>query len=226
MSKISGFMRGRAWLLGVLIVLFVSGLVYALMVEDGTGGGHKAKVDSENMLYTRSTQRPLFHHVTHEEKKAFSVTSGATTATVGSFKPTGAIGDMFFIRNDSTDDLNIHGIGISTNAGVTVYLVRGKDVGTVTQYESRTPQNLNFGSGAVAEGTVYVWDRAGNGMGGLTGGTTIFGAYLPAGRHSIELSDTPILTNTDNLTISMGASGGTGSASVLINVALFFHEEL
>jgi hypothetical protein len=139
-------------------------------VDDGTGNGFKAGVNSENRVLTRAMQSTYQQHISceHEEAYMCPLCSEATpTLTV-----TATGGYMLYLKNASSDyDAIISRITVSTSALITIIVMKNPTIGSLGNETAKIPVNKNFKSGKVSEIDCYSWDEAGDGITGITGGT-------------------------------------------------------
>jgi len=135
-----------------------------MIIEDGTGNGFKAEVNSDNKLKTYAVTEPDFLHRNEDNEQAY----------VWDFPgyDYDAADTVMFIRNDSSSDLHIHHIYLycDTASKVQVHAPASPTAaGTAV-----TGVNLNLKSGNVAEATAKQ-DETGN-----TQGTILHSEYVAA----------------------------------------------
>lgn len=135
-------------------------------IQDGTGKGYWAKVDSYNRINTYSTTIKEISDVSTRNENAFSVTTDVYTFNSTNEHP------WLYIKNTNPNlYLYISSIIYSYNGGDTnhnrvmtkrVY----RDVSVPTdRYDECCQANLNIGSGNTALLTAYSWDGStGDGM--------------------------------------------------------------
>jgi hypothetical protein len=135
-----------------------------MQIEDGTGGGYKTMVNSENRLAVTSVSSSVEHHTNHHDGAAYQVIIDQAATAIDDC--------IFYMINTSETDITLEGIHLSVDAAAEVYLQKGA-VGTRNAATALTPANCNFGSGRTAEGT---WEQGADLDGGaatLTGGIEI-----------------------------------------------------
>jgi len=111
-----------------------------MQIEDGTGGGHKARIDTRNRIRTygvaESEQLPE-----NEEGGVYSVVFDVTTS--GSSDS----GDCFwYIKNTDDNNLHVASVKFSVDTACEIYLKLG-DSGTPVGGADNTPATRNAGSG-------------------------------------------------------------------------------
>jgi hypothetical protein len=217
MSKMSKFTRKNAWMVGVLAVLLVGGTVWALMIEDGSGTGRRVKVTLDNFLMTKSISEGYEAHQSHENGKSFHVETGVSVPQTLTSTATG--GYHLYLRNDSTSEyLLIERLLCSTNtAGTVVAVIKNPTLGTISNHNTTTPANLNFSSGNVAQATCYTWNETGNGLGGITSGTTVATRGLAVGSSVFNLEGTYVLSTNNSIGIIV-----TGAAETTVGLRFFY----
>lgn len=138
-----------------------------MIIEDGTGGGHKAAVTSENLLRTYSVIEHEITHTSEDEGDAY-----AWTASVD----LGADKNLIWLRNDSTDKtLMIHCMSISASAASMFEIWVG--TGATASGTEVVGVNLNRASNRAAEATCRHTETskdAGSGM------TLLASHHIPA----------------------------------------------
>lgn len=114
-----------------------------MILEDGTGGGYKAKVTSENLLRTYSVIEREITHASEDEKQAYIWTASKDIDTTDS---------IIWLRNDSTTEkLMIECISVSSNAAGSWFIY--SPTGTTADGDAITGVNMSRSSGNVAEAT-------------------------------------------------------------------------
>jgi hypothetical protein len=154
-------------------------------IEGGTGNGYKAKVNSDNMLYTRAITESVEHYTNHDEQRAFAVTFNQS--------PTAANDCFFWIKNTDTErDLIIEGMMLghkdATAVDPEVYMKLGDD-GTANSGSDVTPVAVNTESPYSATCTCEKGADLDNAGSGITGGTE-FGRFLFAAAAGQDVSST------------------------------------
>ena len=147
-----------------------------MIIDDGSGKGHQAKVDDELMLHTRSVR-------THEALFA-ALHGNGFNVPWGSFTLTSATESAlaYFLWSNTTDPAilsrQVFSFGPSTGgAGLArLRIVRKPTGGTIISNGTAiTPVNTNFGSGNQATGT---FKKGAQGL-TVTGGTDIIDIGIP-----------------------------------------------
>jgi len=137
-----------------------------MIIEDGTGRGHSAQINDENMVMTASVVSTNEHHINHKHGEAYNA--------LFAVNPDGADDCIFYIKNQDDTDMCVEGIWLQTSAAEEVYFKIG-DTGTAVKTNGAdiTPVNLNAGSGKTADILCYsnTLDGAVD-ITGLSGGNT------------------------------------------------------
>ena len=141
-------------------------------IEDGTGNGYTAKVNSENQLTTLAITQSIEHHVNKQEGSAYHA--------LFAVNPDGADDCIFYLKNTDEKIIIIEGVTWQTSAAEEVYYKIG-ETGTAvkTSGSDITPANLNAGSGKLASVLCYsnVSDGAVD-ITGLSGGSVVEKLWL------------------------------------------------
>lgn len=138
-----------------------------MMIEGGTGNGYRVKVNSDNMLHTRSVTESIEHHINHDHKRGFCISFNQS--------PTAANDCFFWLKNtDSERDIIIEGMSLGfKNASAVdgeVYFKLGDD-GTANAGTDVTPQPMNTESAYTATCTAEKGADLDNAGAGISGGT-------------------------------------------------------
>lgn len=137
-------------------------------IEDGTGSGVRAKVNSDNELEVRATTVPRAEWENHNNQRAYAMyfsqaaANGATNECLG------------YIKNTSDDDLIIDEIAIHSVAADTIYV--SKVTGIAAAGTAIIPTNLHVGSGA----TPTITTMQHTAITGLTDAGRLLNFYLAA----------------------------------------------
>jgi hypothetical protein len=132
-----------------------------LMIEDGTGKGFLASVNSNNKLNVAAVVSSQEHYTNHKQGRAYSINFSATPTSGSCF---------FYMKNNSTAyDLSIEGIWLYMEAD-DYFEIKLGDAGTPVGGSSVTPVNLNTSSGYLPEGTFL----NGGDITGLSGGSVAY----------------------------------------------------
>ena len=138
-----------------------------MFIEGGTGNGYAAKVNSDNMLYVRSVDQSIEHHVNRVKKRGFCVSFNQS--------PTAANDCFFWFQNTDTErDCIIEGVSLgfknATAVDGEVYFKIG-DTGTANAATDVTPVALNSESAYAANCTCQKGADLDNAGAGISGGT-------------------------------------------------------
>ena len=180
-----------------------------IQIEDGTGSGTGAKVDSENRILTSSVSETLEHHANQHEGEAYNVLFSVT--------PAGAGDDFFYLKNNDDKDSVIEGIWWQTDGTETVTYVLSDIGNTGGTVGNITPANLNAGSGKVANAIV----QSGNDITGLSGGTNIQTIKLTTQTTSAYFNCEQDIIISKNQTFTITAT--SGSVALIGTVVFNFH---
>lgn len=181
-----------------------------MTIDDGTGSGYKAAVNSSHFLQVLSQNFSFDHYVNHVLRKAYSCVIEQT--------PSGANKCFFYIKNTSDDDLIITSLTAYTPSleSISVYLHQiGTAVGT-----TYTPINRYSGSAATADSVCLV----GNDITGLTGGSLVekvivLGSSIGSKKFN-WVSDFILPKNT-----SLSLCAVTGSIKINATLAMYYHSQ-
>lgn len=170
----------------------------SFILEDGTGSGNRAKVNSSNKIEVESTMHTKAHIASMTDGAAFIANTADTAKTLTTTVTGGPI--LFLQNNDANNDaiLQVIKISVDTTGGI-LSVYRNASVGTIGNNNIHVPVNLNFGSAKTSSATCYTWNEVGNGMTGISGGTLVESYGLPAAFHVIDLQDTYVLNRTNNV---------------------------
>ena len=194
-------------------------------IEDGTGTGNLAKVDSEKRLIVHADTNSEEHNISHQFAKSYVMNSADTASTLT--LATGNTYNFMYLENGSADNLvNIQDIRITTDtAGIVALIVRNSTLGTVTDNNATTPGNLNFGSSNAASGTFHNWDETGtSGIGGLTLGTVLESHILGVGSTVFLYNAALVIDNSSNVVLRLvNGTGGNVEAAATVR---FYYESI
>lgn len=147
------------------------------VIEDGTGTGIQAKIDSDNRLLTESVSKSIEHY--------HNVTKGTGFHILCQQTPTGAGDCFFYMKNLSTKNWIIEGFNNRVASAETIE-VNILQTGTPSGGSTITPVNVNSTSSLLLNGTF----EGGNDITGMSGGRLIDRAYLTntdTGGYNFEL---------------------------------------
>ena len=118
-------------------------------IEDGTGEGFAAKVNSKNEIATASTIRSEEHQAALDSGEAYTVATIATADTLTT--ATGNTYNFFYLKNTSaTKPLVLQKLGVSSSAGGCVLKwIKNPVEGTIGAAATETAANSNFSSGNI-----------------------------------------------------------------------------
>lgn len=135
-----------------------------VQINDGTGSGNSAKVDSNKRIHTQSVTETEALHAA-EIGEAFNINTGSISFT--------AAGTLLYIKNNEDKELIIEAIAVGTGAGTT------SDIGEITVERNPTGgdlisdatavdmnQNRNFGSSGTLTADVFKGKSGGTSTGG------------------------------------------------------------
>lgn len=143
-----------------------------MQIEDGTGHGYRAEVDSNNQLKVRSTISTYHQFISCEKQQAYMVSLGTEALPTLTVTATG--GYMMYLKNTSTlYDAIISRIVLTTSALMEITIMKNPTIGSIGNEATITPINKNFASGKVADVDVYGWDEVADGITGISGGDCV-----------------------------------------------------
>ena len=188
-------------------------------IQDGTGKGNLAKVDSDHRLYTNSVTR-------YEVELAIYLGNGYNINTgLVDVTNDGVDNAICYIKNTGVSDIILHEILIilgSSTGGTgngTLKVYKNPTTGTIISGAVTVESNVNrnFGSSNILEIDAYK---------GATGNTitdgTVFGSTTRDASAVINFSSTPLLLKTGNsIGITWAAASGNTSQSIRIATTVF-----
>ena len=181
-----------------------------LTIEDGTGSGREAGVNSENRLSVDAVSFSGEHHANHHDKQAYNVQFSQA--------PTANDDCIYYMQNTSDTDMVVEGMYLATSAACEVY-VKVDNSGTRNSATALTPTNLNRGSGNEADGVFEKGADLDGGAATLTSGIEIargvFHAALSTSNFNFEQDI--ILPKNSTLTIWCDTAATTITALVDFN---------
>ena len=187
-----------------------------MLIEDGTGSGRTAAVNSENRLKTIAITTSVEHHINHEEGLSFSFITQQTPAYDD---PSTSSGDVCFAYIKNTDDIDMCLEEIDIRLGGTseseIIKILGKTNGTPVNGDTITPANLNLGSGREADGIF----QAGSEITGLSGGTELHRIYVGSSNTSETFNFGQDIIVPKNNIITLWAT----NLNVEIDIVLLFN---
>lgn len=177
-------------------------------LEDGTGRGFKAGVDSEHSLQVYAISVTAEHHTNHEHGQAYNAQFDQS--------PTANDDCIFYMENSHpTQDLIIEGFTLQMDGAGEIYFQLNNE-GTRNGATVITPTNLNASSGNDARGTFEQGVDLDGGAATLTGGTEferyVFNAANNSQNFNFECDVILGLGNTLTVWCSSSARTVTGTA--------------
>lgn len=180
-----------------------------ITIEDGKGRGILAGVTEKNQLLVDSSSADLIHFINHSDGQAYSLTFAIT--------PTGANDCFCYIKNTSTNNLNINTTTLAA-ASDEVIQVKLKDTGTPVGGATATPVNRNTSSNNTAIGTF----QTGVDITGLSGGSVVDQFFIDGATNSQKYSWASTLIIGQNQVATLYAV--TGAIALRVTIALFYED--
>ena len=194
-------------------------------IQDGTGRGYLAKVDSENRLHTQTV------NIAKEENAsldglAYNLNTGIITLTNASTKNA-----VMYIKNNEDYDMVIvqliYQTGASTGGSgdVLVDVVRDPTSGTIVSGATAVEisANRNFGSSRVISATAY---KGGTGL-TLTDGTKFFETIMSTATQRVAIvAGAIVLPKGSSIGINITTPAGNTSMAVEFVVACYLNTTL
>lgn len=131
-------------------------------IEDGTGSGKNAKVNSGNRLFTSSVNQLYDFYINKESGKVWSV-------PFEGLNPAGADDYVVYIKNTGTKDLLVSDVRVSVDTAVSQIEIHTV-TGTAAGGSAITPVSRTVGSSASPTATI----ESGTDITGLTTAGTLF----------------------------------------------------
>jgi len=176
-----------------------------MMIEDGTGNGYKAEVNSLNQIPTRGINSTYHQFASCMHQQAYMGSLG--TEAKPTLTVTAAGGYMMFLKNTSTVyDAIMARITISTDQLMEIVVMKNPDIGVLANETAIVPVNKNFGSGKLADVDLYGWDEVGDEITGITGGDCA-GTYQINGFERILFDESLCLGLNDIIAIKAKNAG-------------------
>ena len=183
-----------------------------MQIDDGTGTGNKAGVNSLNQLNTRGICSLYHQFVSCEHAQAYMTSLGTEAKPTLTVTATG--GYMMYLKNTSTDyDAIIARITAATSAQMSITIMKNPTIGSLGNETAVVPVNKNFSSGKVADVDVYAWDEVGDQITGITGGTC-GGTYQVNGLERLLFDESLCLGLNDIIAIK---AKGAGELSLVLH---------
>ena len=176
-----------------------------MMIEDGTGAGYRAEINSLHQIKARTIRSTYHQFVSCEHEQAYMASLG--TEALPTLTVTGTGGYMMYLKNNSTDYTAIIArITLSTSALMEITIMKNPTIGVLGNESSVTPVNKNLSSGKVADVTVNAWDEVGDGITGITAGECA-GTYQINGFERILMDESLCLGINDIVAIKAKNAG-------------------
>lgn len=179
-----------------------------MLLEDGAGSGRKLKIDSHNRAFCFADTRGLISHVSMTEQESYAI--GTPRYTI----PTDDEYKILWVKNAKSGFAFVISKIISFWNGGTIagdvamdfvinlnaYVDDGVPSANHIEIDA---QNLNLGSGNIAEMTTYVWNGAtGTGMTVEAGSNFAF-MSLHKGMSTLDLDDSLVVPFNKVLSLSV-----------------------
>lgn len=176
-----------------------------MMIDDGTGDGYRAEVNSLNQIAVRAVGSTYHQFVSCKHEQAYMASLG--TEALPTLTVTAAGGYMMYLKNTSTDYVAIIArLSVSTSALMEIVVIKNPTIGVLGNNTAITPINKNFASGKVADVEVYGWDEAADGITGITAGTCA-GTYQVNGLERVVFDESLCLGINDIIAIKAKNAG-------------------
>ena len=176
-----------------------------MMIDDGTGNGHKVEVNSLHQLSVRGINSTYHQFASCKHEQAYMASLG--TEALPTLTVTGTGGYMMYLKNTSTDYMAIMArISISTSALMLITIMKNPTIGSLGNEAAIVPVNKNYGSGKLADVDVYGWDEVGDGITGITAGDCA-GTYQINGFERILFDESLCLGLNDIVAIKVKNAG-------------------
>ena len=167
-----------------------------MKIEDGTGTGKLARVDSTNRLEVDAQTHSKLHDVSIDEGQVYMFSTGGFINMTTTDAKTG----ILYIKNDSaTKFLIIHSIRTCGEQIQKVLLYKNSTTGTlISGATNGQVTNLNLASSNAPEATCY----KGSATTTLTDGTILANHVNNIGHSTVKTEDALILGKNDSLSIT------------------------
>jgi hypothetical protein len=175
-------------------------------IKDGTGAGFLAKVDSTNRMLVSANSQSEEHFISSGEGLAYFANSADTADTLTT---TATGGPILYVRNTHAEkQLVVEKILASTDtAGGVFKWIINPILGTIGNNNVHAPVSLNAGKSITPATVAYNWDEVGDGMTGLTGGTTLKTTIIGAGFTAFPIDSSLILEGGDSIQMNYTGAG-------------------
>jgi len=187
-----------------------------MKIEDGTGGGTSAMVDSNNMLRCRTVMNEFECWITSMLEGAYSVVVNHLDVDVDD-------GCFLYIKNTGNDTLRVGRARIAVDGPMDIY-VRVDDDGTRNDANTITPVNRNAGSGNEAPATVESGFNLAAGAATLSGGSEIerFVFWDADDNREVDFVGKIAIPKNHTLTFWAGGTAGGSTNEVTMTLVLTF----
>jgi hypothetical protein len=169
-------------------------------IVDGTGQGHRAKVNSMNQMEVKASNLPLI-----QEASVNGDAYGFATDFIA-LSTTGAERGILYIQNTAETNLHIELLRVSSENSVKWRVRKNPTTGTlISGGTTGTPRNLNFQSGQTFTGTMLI----GSDSTTLTDGDLLTQLTAGEGAQRFDFEGAIILGQNDAIAISTEIDAGT-----------------
>jgi len=178
-------------------------------IESAGTNSHGMLVNAKGQAQTRSVTLPRITEAT-VKGRAFYIHSGFVSLT-----STGSFNGIAYIKNTSQLNMNVHSIRTCGEMVQQWELYRNPTTGTlISSGSAKIPQNLNFSSGGVFNGTVL----AGADGYTITDGNLLAHWINPVGHSTEELQGSLILGPNNTMALQCKpASSGNVCIAILVD---------
>ena len=187
-----------------------------MQINDGTGRGNVAKVNSDNQLSVDAVVRSVAAFQSASSGESYSVgpagTNGRVTVTT-----TG--GPMVHLDNTSTvRSIVVDQVTIGSDTADLIYISEiGKTFSSLGNNEDGEVVNLSSNSNKASSVTANAWDQVGDGITGLAEGAVATRALVGVGATNLDAGGSVIIGPGSAFTVSLQSLGaGTIDATVAI----------
>lgn len=184
-----------------------------MKLEDGTGSGNEAKIDSNKRLHTQSVTESEAVHST-EIGESYNVVSGTVSLS--------AAGTLLYIKNNELQEIVVEKIIIHTGAAsisdsCEITLIRNPTAGDLISDATAVSinQNRNYGS----SNSLDVDDFKGKSGGTITGGSDFEFFYIEPTTTLSEEIDI-VIPKGDSIAVKFDPKLSSGSLKVTVSIEL------
>jgi hypothetical protein len=192
-------------------------------IIDGTGGGYRAKVNSQNRLFTDSVQRSDSSNASLNGD-SYNINTGIVNLTSANKSA------VLYVKNNETNDLFLENIfyilGNSTGGSgdVLITILRNPTTGTIISSPTDVEMagiNRNFGSAKTLTADMYVGAEGNT----FTDGTKVIETVLSGAGQRIPLSAGTIVIPKSS-SIGFDITPPASNSSMDVEIALAVHLEI